>query len=123
MNELEEKLFGDLGAWIEQHVSVRQAGEDKDPKAAGEYLLSMPGSAKRDSAISGFAAGYAWQDPETAIAWAQDIQDPALRTESLKNVGYAYFRRNPDEAKTWLASSGLSTEVQAQIQTPRNRRR
>ena len=32
MNELEKKIFGDLGAWIEKHISVKQAGADKDSK-------------------------------------------------------------------------------------------
>ncbi len=90
--------------------------EDKDPVAAGEYLMSMPNSPKRDSAISGFAIGYAYQDPETAIAWANDISDPTIRTLSLTRVGKAYFRRSPEEAKTWLLTSGLSPEAQAQIQ-------
>ena len=85
--------------------------------------MSMPDSPRRDSAISGFANGYAWQDPQTALAWANDIRDPNLRTQSLTRVGRAYFRRNPEEARTWLASSGLPAEVQAEIQAPRDRRR
>ncbi len=97
--------------------------EDKDPVAAGEYLLTMPQSPKRDSAISGFANGYAYQDPETAIAWAQDISDPGLKNQTLTRAGQAYFRRNPEAAREWLPSSGLSPEIQAKIQTPRDSRR
>jgi hypothetical protein len=39
MNELETKFFGDLDAWIEQHVSVRQTGDDKDSKAINKADL------------------------------------------------------------------------------------
>jgi N-acetyl-beta-hexosaminidase len=82
----------------------------------------MPNSPKRDSAIRGFAEGYAWQDPKTAIAWAKDIQDPTIRNESLKKVGFAYYRRKPEEAKTWLAESGLSSEAKADILNSQRRR-
>lgn len=96
--------------------------EDRDPIAAGNYLLAMPNSPKRDSAIRGFAEGYAWQDPKTAIAWAQDIQDPAIRSESLKKVGFAYYRRKPEEAKTWLTNSGLSSQAQSEILNSQRKR-
>lgn len=96
--------------------------EDRDPAAAGQYLLAMPQSPQRDSAISGFATGYAWQNPQLAIAWAQDIRDPSLRESSLTRAGQAYFRRDPDGARTWLATSGLPADAQQQIITPTNRR-
>jgi hypothetical protein len=96
--------------------------EDRDPAAAGEYLLAMPQSAKRDSAISGFATGYAWQNPQLAIAWAQDIADPTLRQNSLIRSGQAFFTRDPEGARAWLASSGLPEDTQLQITRPNNRR-
>lgn len=96
--------------------------EDSDPAAAGEYLAGMPRSPKRDSAISGFAMGYAWQNPQLAITWAQDIQDPGLRQTSLTRAGQAYFRRDPDAARAWLDSSGLPDEARQQIANSNNRR-
>jgi hypothetical protein len=82
----------------------------------------MPQSPKRDSAISGFAMGYAWQNPELAIAWAQDIQDPSLRQTSLTRAGQAFFRRDPENARAWLETSGLPADAQQQISNPNNRR-
>lgn len=96
--------------------------EDSDPAAAGEYLLAMPQSAKRDSAISGFATGYAWQNPQLAITWANEISDPTLRQNSLIFSGQIFFRANPDGARAWLESSGLPADAQQQITTPRDRR-
>ena len=96
--------------------------EDKDPAAAGDYLLAMAESPQRDSAVSGFATGYAWQDPQTAIAWAQDIQDPGLRESSLTRVGQAFYRRDPDGALAWLENSGLPDEARKSITTPQPRR-
>ena len=97
--------------------------EDRDPVAAGKYLLSMDSSPKRDSAISGFANGYAYQDPETSIAWANEISDPGMRNSALTRAGQAYFRRNPEAAQTWLNSSGLSSAVQEAILNPPRKRR
>ncbi len=85
--------------------------------------MSMPQSPKRDAAISGFATGYAWQDPQTAIAWAQDISDPELRQQSLTRAGQAFFRRDPNSARAWLESSGLPAEVREAVQNPPSRRR
>jgi hypothetical protein len=96
--------------------------EDSDPAAAGQYLLSMPQSAKRDAAVSGFATGYAWQNPQLAIAWAQDIADPTLRQNSLVRSGQAYFSRDPDGARAWLETSGLPADAKQQVTSPDNRR-
>ena len=81
----------------------------------------MSDSPKRDFAIKGFADGYARQDPETAIAWASDISDPTLRNQSLTRAGQSYFRRNPKAAAEWLADSGLPSEVQKAIQSPKRK--
>jgi hypothetical protein len=96
--------------------------EDRDPVAAGQYLLAMPLTPQRDAAISGFATGYAWQNPQVAIAWAQDIRDPALRQSSLTRAGQAFYRRDPAGALAWLETSGLPEEVRQQVAAPENRR-
>ena len=89
--------------------------------AASEYLAKMPRSAQRDAAVSGFARGYAWQDPQASIQWAQDISDPKLRQETLTQAGHAFYRRDPESARTWLETSGLSAEAQQAILDPRRR--
>ncbi|MDA7613858.1 hypothetical protein N8586_01865, partial [Verrucomicrobiales bacterium] len=70
---------------------------------------------QRDAAISGFSRGYAWQDPEVAIAWALDISDPQLRQESLTRAGQVFLRRDAESARAWLESSGLPSETQQAI--------
>ncbi len=95
--------------------------EDTNPVAASEYLAKMPRSAKRDAAVSGFASGYAWQDPQASIQWAQDISDPELRQETLTRAGHAFYRRDPESARTWLDGSGLSAEARQAIMNPRRR--
>jgi hypothetical protein len=80
----------------------------------------MPESAQRDSAISGFSRGYAWQDPLVAIAWALDISNPDLRQETLTRAGQVFFRRDPSSANAWLESSGLPAETRQAILSSRD---
>jgi hypothetical protein len=96
--------------------------EDRDPVAASKHLMSMPNSPQRDSAISGFSMGYAWQNPQVAITWAQDISDPDLRQSTLTRAGEAYLRRDPAAGQAWLQTSGLSAETQQKIINSANRR-
>jgi hypothetical protein len=96
--------------------------EDRDPAAASQHLLDMPKSPQRDSAISGFSMGYAWQNPQAAITWAQDISDPALRQTTLARAGEAYLRTDPVAGQAWLQSSGLPAETQQQIINSSTRR-
>ncbi|MCH7228879.1 hypothetical protein [Haloferula sp. A504] len=86
-------------------------------------MAQMPASPQRDAAVSGFARGYAWQDPETAIAWAQDIADPELKQRSLTDVGRAYYRRDPEGARAWLETSGLPEAARQEVVAPRWGRR
>ena len=65
--------------------------------------------------------GYSGALAGGAIAWAQDISDPALRQESLTRAGQAYFRRDPESARSWLESSQLPLEAQQQILNPPSR--
>jgi hypothetical protein len=81
--------------------------------------MTMPRSPQRDAAISGFSTGYAWQNPQVAIEWANDIADPALRQQTLTRAGQAYFRRDPESARAWLESSNLPPEAQQQVLNPR----
>lgn len=79
----------------------------------------MRQSEMRDAAISGFSRGCAWQDPEAAFAWAQDISDPELRQESLTRAGQIFFRRDPASASAWLEGSSLPQQTKEAILSTR----
>jgi hypothetical protein len=79
----------------------------------------MAASPKKDSAISGFATGYAWQNPQVAVTWAESIGDPTLRQESLTRAGFAFFRRDPEAARAWLETSDLPPEARQEVLTRR----
>jgi len=56
--------------------------------------------------------------PEGAIAWARQIEDPKLRDEVILAVGRAWVRREPAEARSWLARSELPKPLRAAIESP-----
>ena len=95
----------------------------RDPRAASEHLVTMPQSPARDSAISGFASRLAGEDPQSAIAWAGQIADAGARQRTLVRAGQELFRRNAEEARNWLATSGLPQSAQEQVMAPPPRRR
>ena len=92
--------------------------EDADPQAASAYLAGMQQSPQRDAAISGFASGYAWQNPLASIEWAQDISDPGLRQRTLIRAGQAYYNREPEAARAWLETSNLPPESRWRVLNP-----
>jgi hypothetical protein len=100
-----------LGEWVK-----------KDPEAASQYLIDMPNSQERDYAISGFSSRLAWEDPASAITWADEITDPGKRSETLVQAGQALFRRDAEATRIWLPSSGLSPEAQEKVLNPPRRR-
>ncbi|MGI9242465.1 MAG: hypothetical protein ACR2RV_16825 [Verrucomicrobiales bacterium] len=87
----------------------------RDPLAASEHLVAMTDSPERDSAIGGFVRRLAWEDPQSAIAWAGEISDAGAREQTLVRAGQAMFQRDADGAREWLQGSGLSAEAQQQV--------
>lgn len=99
----------------------------RDAMAASEHLATMENSPARDHAVSGLARTIAGRDPESAIAWADSISEPEMRTSTLTRTAQEWFRRDRTAVTEWLPTSGLSTEAQEQILNPprdeRGRRR
>ena len=89
-----------------------------DPAAASQYLTEMPQSPAKDSAISGFSRRLAWEDPQSAITWAQTISSEGQRTQTLIAAGRAWNQREPTNAALWLSASELPAEVQQAILNP-----
>lgn len=78
----------------------------------------MPDSPERDQAINGFAGSLVVNDPATAIAWADQIEDPQLRESSLVTLALSYFENDPNGAASWLPESGLPIETVDRILNP-----
>ena len=95
----------------------------RDATAAGEYLLAMPNSTFKDSAVSGYAQNVVREHPETAIEWASSIDNQDLRLQTLQRTAREWIRRDRKAALTWLSSSDLPKEVQVQVKSGGRRRR
>ncbi len=79
-----------------------------DSVSAGKYLAAMPESTARDHAIAAHVRVLASEDLKAITAWAQLINDSALREEGLLQIANEWASRNPDELLAWLPGSGLS---------------
>ena len=67
----------------------------------------MPDSMQKDRAIKGFASRVAYEDPQSALVWANTIQDEKIRDGALRDAGRAYYKRDKTGALQWLETSGL----------------
>ena len=124
-------------AWAQEHenTEVRQealynvwrnmaSGQGgADPFVAAEQINAMPESVDKDYALSGYASGARWRYPETAADAALSINDPDIREDALLSSASYYLRREPNNAKEWLANSGLSDDLIEQINRSSRRRR
>lgn len=93
---------------------ARWAGED--PVAAAEHLSKIPKD-QLNSAIYGFSSRAAYDDPVTALEWAETITVEKTRNSAVFDAGIAYFRKDPEAAAQWLSTSGLPQVMQEKIST------
>jgi hypothetical protein len=68
------------------------------PNACGEWLRSLPPGPDTDPAIETFARQIVREDPESALAWASRISDPALRDQLKKSILEKWRMSDPDAA-------------------------
>lgn len=76
----------------------------QDPTASSQELLSMPPSPNRDQAIHSFSRSLVKENPESAIAWAGAISDPAQRLETQIDVARQWHAAAPEAAATWITA-------------------
>ena len=86
----------------------------QDPVEAANYIIQMENSADRDYAVSGYAPNVVDADPVAALGWAQSINDPVLRKNTIIKTAQTYYHDlDQAAAEAWLSNSGLSAEEQA----------
>lgn len=77
------------------------------PHEAVQEIIEMPASQDRDFAINGFISGLAAQDGESAVIWAAEISEPAMRQAAMIRAGRHFFRQDQKAAMDWFAASDL----------------
>lgn len=95
---------------------------ESDPTTASEYLADMEASPVRDQAVAGFTDQLAREDPQSAVTWAETIQDEGTRVEALTDAARAWMRQDQEAATAWLQSSGLPAEAQQKVTAPPEQR-
>jgi hypothetical protein len=93
---------------------VANTWAQQDKVEASEWLVTLPEGADRNHAISGFTRQLVWHDAESAMIWAENIGDPALRAEIVERRIQVWLTRDRAAATAWLAQSGTLSEEKEQ---------
>ncbi len=91
----------------------------QDPKAASEWVTTLPPTMAKDTAISGLVDYLIKQssdpDPEAAAYWAAASVDAEGRGRRLQRVGEAWFKRDPVGAAAAIEASALPADVKQSL--------
>ncbi len=87
----------------------------KNPEEASTMLQNMPAGADRDSAAAGLAPAVTKDAPAAAIAWAEVIQDPAMKQNTLTEVLRTQYQQDPDAAMGYMSNKGWTKEQQDSV--------
>jgi hypothetical protein len=105
----QERAFREV---VEQWM---ERGRGKDSLAASEYVKNLPAGPTRDAGAVAIAREIVREDPASAIAWVNVIQEPESKQRALQEVAKQYLRTDPQQAAAWLPTSGLSPEALQQF--------
>jgi len=72
---------------------------------ASEWLDAIPAGADRNSAITGFTRQLVLNDAESAMVWAENISDPAMREKVVETRIQTWLIINRPAATAWLEKS------------------
>ena len=92
-----------------------------DLVASADWLNSLPASPELDRAVISYTFSAAEEDPETAMSWAQSIEDDRRRTWMMERVASAWKNEDPDTFKNFLDNSELSTEQREKLENSQSR--
>lgn len=94
---------------------VVKAWSDHSPEEASAWLAGHADTENYDYAIEGLTHSIQEDDPESALKWAQLIEDPEVKTRVVSLAGYQQFRHDPSLAYEALLHSGIPPQGQEAI--------
>lgn len=107
----------DLGS---TYTDIASTWVDRDAKATGEWLSTLPKGPDLDRASRAYAIKAADQDPARAMEWATSLGNESLRAESLLVVYQNWKKEDPVAAEAALKGLGLTMEqLNADLKKPR----
>ena len=84
----------------------------------------MTDSPARNAAVTGFSNRLAWEDPTSALVWAETITSDVQRNKTMITIGRAWTQKDAEGAADWVANAGLPEKVrQAILNPPQDKRR
>ena len=94
----------------------------QSPEEAGSWLRSATLTAALDPAVAVFAREVSRSSPESAIEWAERIQDELLRRQTIAPILRIWGRQDPKAVQAWMADHDVPESVQkAIVNSPRYR--
>ncbi len=85
-----------------------------NPASAAEWLGKLPVSEEKDEALSKFAIAAVSQHGGAAMEWAETIDDPAKRRDTLRAALDQWFRDQPVAAFQWIVTPDEMTTAEKQ---------
>lgn len=92
-----------------------------DLAASAKWLNSLPASPELDRAVISYTFRAAEEDPETAMSWAESIEDDRRRTWMMERVASTWKQQDADTFKTYLDNSELTTEQREKLENAQSR--
>jgi hypothetical protein len=106
----------DLGS---TYTDIAATWVDRDARAAGEWLNTLPKGPDLDRASRAYAIKAADQDAAGALEWAASLSNERLRAESIMVVYQTWKKEDPAAASAGLQSLGLTMDqINADLNKP-----
>lgn len=87
------------------YVTVANAlAKDTRPEDAAQWMLSLPRSAERDTALVEFPGHWSQTDPRGALAWIEQNEPADLRDAAIRRTFNDWTERKSAEAAEWLGT-------------------
>jgi len=94
----------------------------ESPEEAGTWLRGATLTAALDPAVAVFAREVSRSSSESAIEWAEHIQDELLRRQTITPILRMWNRHDPKAVRAWMADHDVPEPVrQAIVNSPRYR--
>lgn len=82
------------------------------------WLESAPIEPWLDPALSLYAMNISTRTPEQAVEWAQSVQDPERRRQTLVSVARTWIEFAPEDGRAWLDRTELPADLREEILAP-----
>lgn len=81
-----------------------------DLAASAEWLNSLEPSSELDRAVVSYTFRAAEEDPQTAMSWAESIEDDRRRTWMMERVAGTWKEQSPETFESYLSDADLTAE-------------